>query len=1062
MTTSVWKKAQESEALWWRTEGLGVANSYHEEEKQLVYAERMGIEVDEWCRIDLHGKNVLDIGGGPASLLLKTFNAGRRKVIDPLDMPRWVFERYKDAGIELERIPAEELIESDWDEVWIYNVLQHVQDPLEVIRRAKGAGKLVRVFEFLERPANETHPHVLTVEMLNEAFGHSGTVTEIQHPVRSNGNSMIVGKVFYGVFGNNRFSIVNMDPGIIPEEIELNWVNTGKEFLYPYYLSIMTALKTQKAKKFNLWLVDEPTGKYYEEIKNKVTIRHLDYGIPDFPSLRGKTETFVAAHLADYFRLRIIYDNGGIYCDMDGLSIIDYCDYVLEQLQKKEFAVAIVNTLPHEWHAAWFAARKHSPIVKLQLEETTRILQEPDVEWSASGPNVLNRICSANVNSLSEAEYGMLGGDTELYQLFKDDGKINPNHRYVHIAANSINGYWSMITEDYVNTSEHLLARIVRGVLTRSERCPSHSLTLNEWLSDYRNRYRPLFDILKTKVCTNIMEIGVWNGQNAVLMIKEAAKKVKEEDINYYGFDVFEGLTPELMATEYGSGPAPKKEDVLNFISKHTNATLVLVSGLTKDTLPAATNLPKMDLIFVDGGHSVETIRNDWEYVKKFMKASTIVVFDDYFPEINFIGCKFLVNELPKKYKYEIMPELDTQIAPWGQLKVQFMCVAQKTTKIRAETKPALHILGLAHTETTREYMACAYTQKVWKMCKMMKALGYEVYHYGTEGSNPDSTENVQVLSRATQFECYKGYDWRKESFKHDPTDLAYRTFDENAIREINKRKRPRDLLLISMGNYQKPIFDKVGMMGVEMGIGYTGVFTDKRIFESYAWMHYVYGLLYPNQGGCDGSNYDAVIPNYYDPNDFEFCDKKEDYYLYMGRLIGRKGVHIAAQLCERIGARLIIAGQGTEETVRACGVDPRKVEFVGYVDAGQRSKLMSRAKAILVPTIYLEPFGGVNVEAMFCGTPAITSDWGGFVETVQHGKTGYRCRTMDDYVWAAQHVQDLDPKYIHDYAINNYSIQRVSLMYDEYFMKLMDLYKAGWYELHPERTQLDWLKRWT
>lgn len=54
----------------------------------------------------------------------------------------------------------------------------------------------------------------------------------------------------------------------------------------------------------------------------------------------------------------------------------------------------------------------------------------------------------------------------------------------------------------------------------------------------------------------------------------------------------------------------------------------------------------------------------------------------------------------------------------------------------------------------------------------------------------------------------------------------------------------------------------------------------------------------------------------------------------------------------------------------------------------------------------------------------------GCFTETVQHGKTGCRCRTMDDFMWAARNVDKLDPQYIHDYAINNYSLERASKMY--------------------------------
>jgi hypothetical protein len=1049
MTISAWQKAQKWEAKWWRDKGQGSVNSYHEEFKQWLYAEQVGIKHDEWCRIDLGGKSVLDVGGGPVSLLLKTHNAGRRKVIDPLDMPSWAVERYKDAGIELEKTPAEDMNESGWDEVWIYNTLQHVQDPAKVIQKVKSAGKIVRVFEFLDRPANEGHPHVLTQEMLDKEFGCTGTVTQLPSP--------IVGNVYFGVF----------DYGVAPMEfVELHWVNTGTEFPYPYYLAVMSSLKTQKAAKFNLWLVKEPSGKYFDAIKDKVTLHYVNEDIPGFAALKDKSPDFQAAHLVDYYRMKVMYENGGVYADLDGLSVSDYCTFIKEHLSgSKEFLVGLVSQ-PHVLHAGLFACKKGSTIAKKVLDEAYKKLNNTtDFKWGSSGPDILNAVCSADLDKVYETEYGMLGGNIELYQLFKDNGKLPDNQRYIHLWANSINGYWPGITEGYIENSDHLYAKLVRQVLTKDELHPQKKVAMHTWLSERRERYRSLYSLLKSRDCHNIMEIGVFDGKNAVLMIEAAAKRVPEDKISYFGFDVFDKLTPQMAELEYDHTPVPAMEVVQEYVKNYTKASVNLYPGLTKETLPQKVkSLPKMDLIFIDGGHSIETIRNDWKYARQLMKPDTVVVFDDYYPDVPFVGCRFILSELDSKYQYEVMPEVDNHTAPWGPLKVQVLCVRSKSvlpSPILPVVKPALHVLGLAHTKTTKEYSACAYTQKVFKLCKMMKALGYDVYHYGAEGSNPDCTEHIDVVSDAIQLKTYGGYDWKKEMFKHDPTDLAYRTFDENAIREVNKRKGPKDLLLISMGNYQKPIFDKVGMMGVEMGVGYTGVFTDKRVFESYAWMHYIYGMMYPNSGGCDGSFYDVVIPNYYDPEDFEFCDKKDDYYLYMGRLIGRKGVHIAAQCCERIGARLVIAGQGTEETVRACGVDPKKVEFVGYADVKMRSELMKKAKAVFVPTLYLEPFGGVNVEAMFCGTPAITTDWGGFRETVQHGKTGYRCRTMDDFCWAAKNVDKLDLNYIREYAVNNYSLQRVSLMYDEYFMKLMDLWKSGWYELHPERKQLDWLRRY-
>jgi hypothetical protein len=57
--------------------------------------------------------------------------------------------------------------------------------------------------------------------------------------------------------------------------------------------------------------------------------------------------------------------------------------------------------------------------------------------------------------------------------------------------------------------------------------------------------------------------------------------------------------------------------------------------------------------------------------------------------------------------------------------------------------------------------------------------------------------------------------------------------------------------------------------------------------------------------------------------------------------------------------------------------------------------------------------------------------------------------------------VDKLDPSYIRDYAINNYSMDRIGLMYQEYFDQIHTLWGKGFYEVNPNRTNLDWLNKW-
>ena len=361
-------------------------------------------------------------------------------------------------------------------------------------------------------------------------------------------------------------------------------------------------------------------------------------------------------------------------------------------------------------------------------------------------------------------------------------------------------------------------------------------------------------------------------------------------------------------------------------------------------------------------------------------------------------------------------------------------------------------ILGLPHTVSSKVFNACAYTQKVVKFGKAMTERGHEVIHFGHEDSDLPCTEHVSVLTNDDFMRVYGTHDWRSKFFTYNTQDDAYQTFYKNAIREIGKRKQKNDFLLPFWGSGVRPICDAhPDMIVVEPGIGYAGGHWARwKVFESYAIYHAYCGLK--NVGQCNQDWYDVVIPNYFDPEEFTYSADKEDYFLYMGRVYNGKGVNVAIQATEIAGVKLIIAGQ-KEEGYKL----PDHVEYIGYADVETRKRLMSKAKASFLPSMYVEPFGGVQIENLLSGTPTITTDWGSFAENNIHGKTGYRCRTMGDFVDAVENIDQIKPADCRKFG-ENFTLERVAPMYEKYFEDVLDVYAGkGWYS---EGNGLDAMKR--
>ena len=144
--------------------------------------------------------------------------------------------------------------------------------------------------------------------------------------------------------------------------------------------------------------------------------------------------------------------------------------------------------------------------------------------------------------------------------------------------------------------------------------------------------------------------VGVYNGARcAELLSRFKSRKIP---VKFYGFDLFEDLTQEKNFQEFGKRYLPPSllaVESLFLGHGFSQEEFQLIKGDSTVTLPeffAKNPSLRLDMIFIDGGHSLETIRSDWEHCSRHLADSGVIFLDDYYDERSDVGCKLLVEEL--------------------------------------------------------------------------------------------------------------------------------------------------------------------------------------------------------------------------------------------------------------------------------------------------------------------------------------------------------------------------------------------------------------------------------
>ncbi len=159
-----------------------------------------------------------------------------------------------------------------------------------------------------------------------------------------------------------------------------------------------------------------------------------------------------------------------------------------------------------------------------------------------------------------------------------------------------------------------------------------------------------------------------------------------------------------------------------------------------------------------------------------------------------------------------------------------------------------------------------------------------------------------------------------------------------------------------------------------------------------------------------------GVVHNAIDVHTYPFRPDKEDYLLCLARVSPEKGTHLAIEVARRLSMPLVIAGKVDVvdreyfETAIEPQIDGALIRFFGEANGEQKRELYSKARCLLVPICWEEPFGLVMPEAMACGTPVIAFARGAAPEIVVDGETGFLVDDVDGMVDAVRRVDSIDP----------------------------------------------------
>lgn len=194
---------------------------------------------------------------------------------------------------------------------------------------------------------------------------------------------------------------------------------------------------------------------------------------------------------------------------------------------------------------------------------------------------------------------------------------------------------------------------------------------------------------------------------------------------------------------------------------------------------------------------------------------------------------------------------------------------------------------------------------------------------------------------------------------------------------------------------------------------------------------------------------YTATVYNGVDTKKFAYSGKHDDYLLSVGRIVPDKGVSEAVRIAKRTGQKLIIIGPVLPENRSYFNklIKPYlgdQIVYLGHKKNEETIPYFQKAKCMLLPLKWEEPFGVTMIEAMSCGTPVVVMRRGSAPEVVVDGKTGFICNRLRDLPDAVLKVDHISRRACREHVERNFTIKKMVDSYEQAFEGIIRAHEAA------------------